>query len=157
MHYEIHLYAPKTGRLTPAMIEWLYQHGQSHNQPEAHWPVRRIVPKRLARILFQLDPNLVPERGEGDDVILHYPMKELDLRMYIHERGVIVQFPYMGSMLAQIVLRIIYTYIRYLYDQAGFWSYDPQLKVLSYADDYKSIDETAALMDALLPKLLGSS
>jgi hypothetical protein len=60
----------------------------------------------------------------------------------------------MGGVLARIVLGICYTYIRYLYDQAGFWSYDPQLNVISYADDYQSIDETADLMEQLLPRLL---
>jgi hypothetical protein len=37
---------------------------------------------------------------------------------------------------------------------AGFWSYDPQLNVLSYGDDFNSIDETAALMEALLPRMI---
>ncbi len=39
MIYEIHLYAPKTGQMTPAMLEWLFEHGQSTDQPEAYWPV----------------------------------------------------------------------------------------------------------------------
>jgi len=52
------------------------------------------------------------------------------------------------------VLGICYTYIRYLYDAAGFWSFDPQLNVLSFADDYQSLEETALLMDAIVPKML---
>ena len=81
-------------------------------------------------------------------------MPELGIRLLIHKRGLIVSFPYAGGVLARIVLGIAYTYIRFLYDQAGFWSYDPQLNVISYADDYQSIDETADLMEKLLPRLL---
>lgn len=154
MNYQIHLYAPKTGRLTPNMIEWLSRHGQSTDQPELFWPVRKVNPKALARVLLGLDPSLIPQRGAGSEVELLYPMQELGIKLTVHERGVVIEFPFMGSMLAQIVLRIIYTYIRFLYDRAGFWSYDPQLNILSYADDFQSIDETAALMDELLPKLL---
>lgn len=154
MNYEIHLYAPKTGRLTPAMIEWLYRHGQSADQPELFWPVRKINPLALARVLYKFDRTLIPVQGEGGTVELQFPMAELGIRLYIHDRGVIITFPFMGSMLAQIVLRICYTYIRYLFDEAGFWSFDPQLNILSYADDFRSIDETVQLMEAWLPKLL---
>lgn len=156
MNYAIHLYAPKTGQLTPSMIEWLYQHGQSSDQPELYWPVRRINTLALARVLIAFDRTLIPVQGEGRDVTLQYPMTELGLTLYIHERGVIISFPFMGSMLAQIVLRICYTYIRFLFDKAGFWSYDPQLNILSYADDFRSIDETVELMEAWLPRLLNS-
>ena len=155
MIYEIHLYVPKTGRLTPAMLEWLLQNGQSTDQPEVFWPVRQIRPKALARRSLQLDPTLVPVRGQGEDVELHYPNTELGIVLYIHERGVILLFPYMAySVYSRIVLGICYTYIRYLFDSAGFWSYDPQLDVLSYADDFQSIDDTSRLMDAIMPRLL---
>jgi hypothetical protein len=160
MLYQIHLYAPKTGRLTPAMIDWLIQHGQDASQPEAHIPVRRLRPLHLAGWLRQLDPSLIAvpgalaQAGQGEDVELHYPLEQIGLRLYIHQRGVIVLFPFSAGTLARIVLGIAYTYIRFLYDQAGFWSFDPQLNVLSYADDFQNIDETAALMEALLPKLL---
>ena len=152
--YEIHLYVPKMERMTPAMLEWLYQHGQDWSQPEQYWPVRKLRPKSLARLLLQLDPTLKPERGEGDTVDLYYPHPALNIRLHLHERGVIIMFPYVGSLLARIVLGICYTYIRFLYDTIGFWSYDPQLRILSYADDYQSIEETARLMDELLPRLL---
>ena len=152
--YEIHLYVPKMGRMTPNMMEWLYQHGQEIGQPENYWPVRKLRPKSLARLLLQLDSTLKPERGEGDTVDLYYPHPSLNIRLHLHERGVIIMFPYVGSILARIVLGICYTYIRFLYDTVGFWSYDPQLRILSYADDYQSIEETARLMDELLPRLL---
>src|SRR4029079_664149 len=140
-----------TGQLTPAMLEWLFEHGQSTNQPEAYWPVRKIRPKALARTMLRLDPTLVPLQGPGDDVELHYPNHELGLVLYIHDRGVILFFPFMAySVYARIVLGISYTYIRYLYDAMGFWSYDPQLNVLSYADDFQSIEDTARLMDKLM-------
>jgi len=154
MDYSIHLVAPKTGKLTPAMLEWLFKNAGDSRQPEAYFPVRKINPKALARILLQLDPTLIPEQGDGGSVILIYPMQELGIRMTLHPRGLVINFPYMGGMLARIVLGITYTYIRFLYDQAGFWSYDPQLNVISYADDYQSIDETADLMEKLLPRLL---
>ena len=154
MDYQIHLIAPKAGKLTPSMLEWLIQHGSDATQPEAHNPVRKLNPKALARVLLQLDSSLIPEPGQDDDVILNYPMTELGIKLYIHERGLVLMFPYMGGTLARIVLGICYVYIRFLYDQAGFWSYDPQLNVISYADDYQSIDETAALMEQLLPRLL---
>jgi hypothetical protein len=152
--YEIHLYVPKTGRLTPSMMEWLYQHGQDENQPEQFWPVRKINPKGLARALLALDKTLIPVPGEGNAVELRYSLETLGINLYLHERGVIISFPFMGSLLLRIVLGICYVYIRFLYDTAGFWSYDPQINVLSYADDYRSIDETAELMDAFMPKLL---
>lgn len=155
MNYVIHLVAPKTGTLTPSMLEWLVKHGGDLAQPEAYIPVKQINPKALARILLRLDPSLIPEQAEGG-VVLNYPMAELGIRLFIHGRGMVVQFPYMGGMLARIVLGIVYTYIRFLWEKAGFWSFDPQLNVISYADDYQSIDETAELMEALLPKLLGS-
>jgi hypothetical protein len=152
--YEIHLYVPKTGRLTPAMLEWLYEHGQDAHQPEGYWPVRKLKPKALARLLLKLDPSLIPEQGEGDTIELRYPHESLNISLYIHDRGMIILFPYAGSMLARIILGICYVYIRFMYDTVGFWSYDPQLKIISYADDYQSIEETAQLMDALMPKLL---
>jgi hypothetical protein len=154
MDYIIHLVAPKTHKLTPAMLDWLFKNGNDPRQPEVFFPVRKINPKALARVLITLDPSLIPEQGEGNDVILTYPMQELGIRLYIHKRGLMVQFPYMGGTLARIVLGISYTYIRFLYDQAGFWSFDPQLNVISYADDYQSIDETADLMEQLLPRML---
>lgn len=152
--YEIHLYVPKTERMTPSMLAWLYDHGQSTDQPEKFWPVRRIDPKALARNLLRLDNTLIPEPGDDNTVDLRYPHPSLEIILHIHERGVIIYFPFVGSILARIVLGICYTYIRYLYDTLGFWSYDPQLRILSYADDYQSIEETAQLMDALMPKLL---
>lgn len=157
MMYEIHLYVPKTGRLTPAMLDWLFENGQSSNQPEKYWPVRKIRPKSLARVMLRLDPHLVPMPGPGDDVELHYPNEHLGVVLYVHERGVITFFPYMAySVYSRLVLGICYTYIRYLYDTVGFWSYDPQLNVISYADDFQSIEETALLMDRVMPKLLQS-
>jgi hypothetical protein len=155
MIYEIHLYVPKVSRLTPTMLDWLFQYGQSQDQPEAHWPVKRLKPKALARTLLKLDPMLIPVQGPGDDVELHYPDTNLGIVMYLHDRGVIMFFPYMAyGVYSRIVLGICYTYIRYLYDAFGFWSYDPQLNVLSYADDFQSIEDTAQLMEALLPKML---
>ncbi|PJF21743.1 MAG: hypothetical protein CUN56_09545, partial [Phototrophicales bacterium] len=143
MMYEIHLYAPKTGKLTPRMLEWLFQYGQSEDQPEHHWPVRRISPRALARTLMRLDTQLVAVPGPAGDVELHYPDETLGIVLYIHNRGVIIFFPYMAyGVLSRVVLGIVYTYIRYLYDALGFWSYDPQLDVLSYADDFQSIEET---------------
>jgi hypothetical protein len=155
MIYEIHLYAPKTNQLTPAMLEWLFEHGQSTDQPEVFWPVKKIRQKALARLMLRLDPTLIPMQGPGNDVELHYPNNELGIVMYIHDRGVILFFPYMAySIYSRIVIGICYTYIRYLFDAIGFWSYDPQLDVLSFADDFQSIEDTAALMDAVMPKLL---
>ena len=155
MIYEIHLYAPKTNQLTPAMLEWLFQNGQSTDQPEVYWPVKKIRQKSLARLMLRLDPSLIPMRGPGNDVELHYPNNELGIVLYIHDRGVILFFPYMAySIYSRIVIGICYTYIRYLFDTVGFWSYDPQLDVLSFADDFQSIEDTAALMDAVMPKLL---
>lgn len=157
MIYEIHLYVPKTGKLTPAMLDWLFQHGQSDDQPEQFWPVRKLKPKALARALLRLDPSLEPVPGPGDDVELHYPDPNLGIVLYVHDRGMIVFFPYMPfGVFSRIVLGICYTYIRYLYDEAGFWSYDPQLNVLSYADDFQSIEDTALLMDKVMPRLLSS-
>ncbi len=157
MIYEIHLYAPKTGQLSPTMIEWLFQHGQSEDQPERFWPVKRIQPRVLARMLLQLDPTLIAVPGPGDDIELHYPDEQLGIVLYVHERGVIVFFPYMPyGVFSRIVLGICYTYIRYLYDVLGFWSFDPQLNVLSYADDFQSIEDTAMLMDKIMPRLLPS-
>jgi hypothetical protein len=155
--YEIHLYVPKTGRLTPAMLEWLFEHGQSNSQPERFWPVRRIKPKALARFMLRLDPALIPVQGPSDDVELHYPDDRLGIVLYVHDRGIILFFPYMAySVYSRIVLGICYTYIRYLYDAVGFWSFDPQLNVLSFADDFQSLEDTALLMDAIMPKLLES-
>jgi len=155
MIYEIHLYVPKTGKLTPSMLEWLYQYGQSTDQPEAFWPVRRLKPKALARKLLALDPTLIPMQGPADDVELHHPDERLGIVLYAHDRGVILFFPYMADPIySRVALGICYVYIRYLYDLAGFWSYDPQLNVLSYADDFQSIEDTARLMEALAPRLL---
>ena len=157
MIYEIHLYVPKTGKLTPTMLDWLFKYGQSDDQPELHWPVREINPRALARLMLRLDPELVAAPGPEDDVELHYPDDRLGIVLYIHNRGMIIFFPYMSDgIFSRIVLGICYTYIRYLYDAAGFWSYDPQLDVLSYADDFQSIDDTALLMDKIMPKLLPS-
>jgi hypothetical protein len=157
MIYEIHLYVPKTGKLTPSMLDWLFVYGQRDDQPEQYWPVRRINPKALARLLLRLDPSLQPVQGPGNDIELHYPDPQLGLLLYVHERGIILFFPYMPyGVFSRIVLGVCYTYIRYLYDAAGFWSFDPQLNVLSYADDFQSIEDTAMLMDAIMPKLLGS-
>lgn len=155
MMYEVHLYVPKTGRLTPAMIEWLYDHGQQQDQPEVFWPVRRLKPRALARQIIQLDPALLAVRAPGEDVELHYPHPDIGIVLYLHDRGVILFFPVMAySAYSRIVLGICYTYIRFLYELAGFWSYDPQLNILSYADDFRSLEETAVLMDAMLPRLL---
>ncbi len=136
------------------MVGWLYTHSRDTQQPEAYWPVRQIRPKLLARVLLQLDPSLRPNLGDDGVVELRYPHPEIDLTLRIHDRGVILLFPFAGSLLARIILGIAYTYIRYLYEQGGFWSYDPQIRVLSYADDFHSIEETARLMDDLLPRLL---
>lgn len=154
MQYEIHLYVPKTGRLTPAMLAWLYKHGQSTDQHEAFWPVRKINPRALALQLLRLDNTLIVEPGEGGDIIIRYPHPALDITMYCHNRGLVLTFPYVGGVLARVVLGIVYVYITYLYQMNGFWSYDPQLRILSYADDYQSIEETARLMDEILPRLL---
>lgn len=157
MIYEIHLYVPKTGQLTPPMIEWLFEYGQSVSQPEQFWPVRRIRPRALARRLLLLDPTLIAEPGPGEDVELHFPNTELGITLYLHDRGVILFFPYMAySVYSRAVIGICYTYIRYLYDIAGFWSFDPQLNVLSFADDFQSIEDTALLMDHIMPRLLYS-
>jgi len=152
--YLIHLVVPKTGRLTPAMLEWAFAHNGDPTQPETFHPFRKLKPKSLARILLGLDPSLIAEPVGEHEVMLHYPLAQLGLKLFLHDRGVIVMFPLVGGTLARIVLGICYTYIRYLYEQAGFWSYDPQLNIISYADDAQSIDETANLMDSLLPKLL---
>ena len=155
MIWEIHLYAPKTGQLTTTMLDWLFQHGQSDDQPEMHWPVRKVDPRALARTLLRLDPQLIPMPGPGDDIELHHPDERLGIILYVHDRGIIIFFPYMPyGVFSQIVLGICYTYIRYLYDKFGFWSFDPQLNVLSYADDFQSIEETLYMMDAIMPKLL---
>jgi len=155
MNYEIHLYVPKGRQLTPAMLGWLFKYGQSTDQPELHWPVRKLRPRALARHMLRLDPSLVAVPGENNTVELHYPNEQLGIVLLIHGRGVILFFPYTAYVLfSRIVLGICYTYVRYLYDAAGFWSYDPQLRLISYADDFQSIDETALLMDRLLPRLL---
>ena len=157
MIYEIHLYVPKTGKLTPAMLEWLFENGQSLDQPEPYWPVRKVKTKALARRLLRLDNTLIPMRGPGGDIELHFPNTELGIVLYVHDRGVIIFFPYMAySIYSRVVLGICYTYIRYLYDIAGFWSFDPQLDILSFADDYQALEETALLMDRVMPRLLSS-
>lgn len=155
MIYEIHLYVPKANRLTPAMVEWLYQNGHSDTEPELFWPVRKLRQKALARHMLRLDPSLIPTQGPGGDVELHYPDEQIGIVLYIHDRGVIVFFPYMAySVYSRVVLGMCYTYIRFLYDAAGFWSFDPQLNIISFADDFVSIEDTAALMDQMLPKQL---
>lgn len=155
MIYEIHLYVPKLDRLTPAMLEWLFENGQSSDKPEKYWPVRRLRPKALARHMLRLDPQLIPIQGPGNDIELHFPDERLGVVLYLHDRGVIVFFPFMAySVYSRVVLGICYTYIRFLFDAAGFWSYDPQLDVISYADDFQSIEETAMLMDRIMPRLL---
>jgi len=155
MIYEIHLYVPKTGQLTPLMLEWLFQYGQGDEQPEAHWPVREINPKALARLLLKFDPALRATNIPTGGVELRHEDERLGIIFYIHERGLILFFPYMSyGVLSRIVLGICYTYIRYLYEVVGFWSYDPQLNIVSYADDFRSIEETAILMDKIMPKLL---
>lgn len=154
-NYEIHLYVPKAKKFTPAMLQWLYEHGQDDNQPETYWPVKKLRTKVLARHMLKLDPHLIPVQGPGVDVELHYPHDEMGIVLYIHTRGIIIFFPYMAySIYSRVVLGICYTYIRYLYDAAGFWSYDPQLDIISFADDFQSIEDTALLMDSLMPKLL---
>jgi hypothetical protein len=152
--YEIHLYVPKTNRLTPSMLAWLYEHGQSADQPEVFWPVRQINPKALARQTLRFDNTLIAEPADNGNVVLRYPHDSLDISLYCHERGLIIMFPYVGGVLARVVLGICYVYITFLYQANGFWSYDPQLRVLSYADDYQSIEETARMMDELMPRLL---
>lgn len=155
MNYEIHLYAPKTGKLTTSMMEWLFENGQDPNQPEAFWPVKKLKTKALARHMLRLDPSLIPYKGPGNDIELHFPNTNMGIVLYIHDRGIIIFFPYMSySIYSRIVLGICYTYIRYLFDAVGFWSFDPQLNVISYADDFQSIEDTAMLMDSIMPKLL---
>lgn len=154
MIYEIHLYVPKTGKLTTSMMDWLFANGQSSGQPEFFWPVRRVKTYALARALLRLDPTLRPVQGPGDDVELHFPDETLGIVLYVHDRGVIIFFPYLAYIYARVVLGICYTYVRYLYDTYGFWSFDPQLNLISYADDYQSIEDTARLMEAILPKML---
>ncbi len=156
MNYEIHLYAPKTGKLTPSMMDWLFENGQDGHQPEAFWPVKKLKTKALARYMLRLDPSLVPYQGPGNDIELHFPNTNMGIVLYIHDRGVIIFFPYMSySIYSRIVLGICYTYIRYLFDAVGFWSFDPQLNIISYADDFQSMEDTAMLMDSIMPKLLG--
>jgi len=155
MIYEIHLYAPKRGALTPHALDWLFENGQRGDVPESHWPVQKIKPRALARLLLRLDANLEAAPGASQDVELRYPDERLGIVMYAHSRGLIIFFPYMVyGVYSRIVLGIVYTYVRYLYDVLGFWSYDPQLDLISYADDYQSIDETAAMMDEFMPKQL---
>lgn len=155
MNYEIHLYAPKTGKLTSSMMEWLFENGQDPNQPEAFWPVKKLKTKALARHMLRLDPTLKPIQGPGGDIELHFPDENMGIVLYIHDRGVIIFFPYMSySIYSRIVLGICYTYIRYLFDAVGFWSFDPQLNIISYADDFQSMEDTAMLMDSIMPKLL---
>ncbi len=155
MIYEIHLYVPKLKKLNPKMLAWLFENGQSDNQPEKFWPVHRIRPKALARHLLRFDKQLKPVPGPGNDVELHYPNEEMGIVLYVHDRGVILFFPYMAfSLYSRVVLGICYTYISFLYDLVGFWSYDPQLDVISYGDDFQSIEETAILMERILPRQL---
>src|SRR6187402_3619111 len=116
MNYEIHLYVPKATKLTSSMIEWLFVNGQDASQPEAFWPVRKLKPKALARHMLRLDPSLKPFQGPGNDVELHYPDPNIGIVLYLHDRGVILFFPYMSyGIYSRIILGICYTYIRYLY------------------------------------------
>ncbi len=155
MNYEIHLYVPKAGKLTASMIEWLFANGQSTSQPEQFWPVRKIRQRALARLLLRLDRSLLPVPSAGEDVELHYPDPQLGIVFYAHDRGVIVFFPYMSySVYSRVVLGICYTYIRFLYETAGFWSFDPQLNRIAHGADYHSLEQTAVLMDAIMPRLL---
>lgn len=155
MNYEIHLYAPKTGKLTTTMMEWLFEHGQEADKPEAFWPVKKLKTKALARHMLRLDPSLIPYQGPGTDIELHFPNTNMGIVLYIHDRGIIIFFPYMSyGIYSRIVLGICYTYIRYLFDAVGFWSFDPQLNLISYADDFQSMEDTAMLMDSIMPKLL---
>lgn len=157
-NYEIHLYVPKTDKLTTSMIQWLYENGQHAEHPEAFWPVRKLRRKALARHMLRLDPHLIAHQGPSGDIELHYPNDTMGIVLYIHDRGVILFFPYMAySVYSRVVLGICYTYIRYLYEVAHFWSFDPQLNIISYADDFQSIEDTVLLMDELMPKLLESS
>ena len=157
MMYEIHLYVPKHSQLSPSMIEWLFENGQSDTHPEMFWPVRKLRTHALALHMLRLDPHLVPHLGSGMDVELHYPDERMGIVLYIHDRGVIVFFPLAAyAMYSRVVLGICYTYIRYLYDAAGFWSFDPQLNIISFADDFQSIDDTAMLIDRLVPRQLRS-
>ena len=64
MIYEIHLYVPKTGTLTPAMLEWLFENGQSDDQPEAFSggqtavvPRSRINAEEEAKPMFKFGPG----------------------------------------------------------------------------------------------------
>jgi hypothetical protein len=157
MIYEIHLYVPKTGKLTPAMLEWLFENGQSDGHPEAYWPVYRIKPHAVARRMLRLDNQLIPKRGPGQDVELHFPNAELGIVLYIHDRGVILFFPYMAySVYSRVVLGICFTYMRYLYDIGGFWNFDPQLNILAAGGDFDAMERTAVLMDRVMPRLLTS-
>ena len=122
MNYEIHLYAPKTGKLTTTMMEWLFEHGQEANKPEAFWPVKKLKTKALARHMLRLDPTLIPYKGPGTDIELHFPNTNMGIVLYIHDRGIIIFFPYMSyGIYSRIVLGICYTYIRYLFDAVGDW------------------------------------
>lgn len=155
MMYEIHLYVPKTGRLSSTMLEWLFENGQRTDHPEAFWPVRRLEQRAMARHMLRLDPYLKAIPTAGQDVELHYPDPNMGIVLYLHDRGIIIFFPYLAySVYSRIVLGICYTYMRYLYDVAGFWSYDPQLNVISYADDFQSLEDTALLMDRVIPRQL---
>ncbi len=55
MIYEIHLYIPKREQLTPTMLEWLFENGQRSDQPEAFWPVYKLKPRALARLMLRLE------------------------------------------------------------------------------------------------------
>src|SRR5690606_40699971 len=99
---------------------------------------------------------LVPYQGPGNDIELHFPNTNMGIVLYIHDRGVIIFFPYMSySIYSRIVLGICYTYIRYLFDAVGFWSFDPQLNIISYAVFCLKKKDTEMLMDSIMPKLLG--
>ncbi len=154
--YEIHLYVPKTGKLTDKMMQWLLENGQDPSQPEVFWPIRKVKPRSLARHMLRLDPTLIPiQPPDAYDVELHYPDSQMGIVLYVHDRGVIIFFPFMAySVYSRIVLGICYTYMRFLYDVAGFWSFDPQLNVISYADGFEWLERTAILMDKTLSRRL---
>jgi hypothetical protein len=113
-------------------------------------------PKRTG-LCARSKSTLVPLQGPGNDVELHYPNAELGIVLYMHDRGVILFFPYMAySIYSRVVLGICYTYMHYLYDVAGFWNFDPQLNILSYGGDYQTLERTAVLMDRVMPRMLTS-
>ncbi|MFZ4827119.1 MAG: hypothetical protein ACOYLB_07170 [Phototrophicaceae bacterium] len=157
MIYEIHLFVPKREKLTPTAVRWLFENGTDPTHPEPFWPVYKLRPKALARLLLRFDPQLIPIQGVGNDVELHYPDQRLGIILYTHDRGVIFFFPYMSySQYSRIVLGICYTYIHYLEKMLGMWAYDPQLEVITSESEYRSLEVVALMMDRILPQHLSS-